>query len=89
MLGKEKKQQLAYLKIEWAELEWEIAETKGSYADPDVKSYHLGELQCAQLAIEEQIDALEHELRMLPLKLMLGGFVIFGLIAVIYAIVAL
>jgi hypothetical protein len=83
MLGK-KKQQLAYLKIEWAELEWEIAEAKVSDTDPDVKSYHLGELQCMQMAIEEEIDALEHELGMIPLKLMLGGFIIFVIGMVIY-----
>jgi hypothetical protein len=86
MLGK-KKQQLAYLKIEWAELEWEIAETKGSDTDPDVKSYHLGELQCMQMAIEEEIDALEHELGMLPLKLMLGGFIIFATSLLIYVLI--
>jgi hypothetical protein len=83
MLGK-KKQQLAYLEIQWTELEWEIAEVKGSDADPDMKSYHLGELQCMQMAIEEEIEALEHELAMLPLKLMLGGFIIFVIGMTIY-----
>jgi hypothetical protein len=83
MLGK-KKQQLGNLKIEWAELEWEIAEAKVADADPDVKSYHLGELQCIQMAIEEQIDALEHEIAMFPLKLMLGGFVIFVIGMTVY-----
>jgi hypothetical protein len=83
MLGK-KKQQLAYLEIQWTELEWEIAEVKGSDADPDMKSYHLGELQCMQMAIEEEIEALEHDLAMLPLKLMLGGFIIFVIGMTIY-----
>ena len=83
MLGK-KKQQLGNLKIEWAELEWEIAEAKVADADPDVKSYHLGELQCIQLALEEQIDALEHEIAMIPLKFMLGGFIIFVIGMTIY-----
>jgi len=83
MLGK-KKQQLGDLKIQWAELEWEIAEAKVSDADPGVKSYHLNELQCVQVSIEEEIDKLEHEIAMLPLKLMLGGFVIFVIGMVIY-----
>ena len=83
MLGK-KKQQLGNLKIEWAELEWEIAEAKVADADPDVKSYHLGELQCIQLALEEEIDALEHEIAMIPLKFMLGGFIIFVIGMTIY-----
>ena len=83
MLGK-KKQQLAYLEIQWTELEWEMAEVKGSNADPDEKSYHLGELQCMQMSIEEEIEALEHDIAMLPLKLMLGGFVIFVIGMTIY-----
>ena len=86
MLGK-KKQQLAYLEIQWTELEWEIAETKGSNTDPEVKSYHLGELQCMQMAIEEEIEALEHDIAMFPLKLMLGGFIIFGVSILIYALI--
>ena len=57
---------------------------KGSDADPDMKSYHLGELQCMQMAIEEEIEALEHDLAMLPLKLMLGGFIIFVIGMTIY-----
>jgi hypothetical protein len=83
MLGK-KKQQLGDLKIQWAELEWEIAEAKVSDADPDVKSYHLGELQCVQMSIEQEIDDLEHEIAMIPLKLMLVGFVIFVIGMTIY-----
>ena len=83
MLGK-KKQQLAYLEIQWTELEWEMAEVKGSNADPDVKSYHLGELQCMQMSIEEEIEALEHDIAMLPLKLMLVGFIVFTVGLFIY-----
>ena len=79
-----KKQQLGNLKIQWAELEWEIAEAKVSDADPDVKSYHVGELQCVQMSIEEEIDRLEHEIAMIPLKLMLGGFIIFVIGMTIY-----
>jgi hypothetical protein len=83
MLGK-KKQQLAYLEIQWTELEWEMAEVKGSNADPDVKSYHLGELQCMQMSIEEEIEALKHDIAMLPLKLMLVGFIVFTVGLFIY-----
>ena len=83
MLGK-KKQQLAYLEIQWTKLEWEMAEVKGSNADPDEKSYHLGELQCMQMSIEEEIEALEDEIAMFPLKLMLGGFVIFVIGMTVY-----
>ncbi len=76
MLGK-KKQQLAYLKIEWAELEWEIAEAKVSNADPEMRYLYVNDLQYKQCLIEEQMDKLEDELRTFPLKVMTVGFVIF------------
>jgi hypothetical protein len=83
MLGK-KKQQLGNLKIQWAELEWEIAEAKGSDIDPDVKYHHVNDLEYTQYLLEQQIDELEDELGMIPLKLMLGGFIIFVLGMIIY-----
>jgi hypothetical protein len=83
MLGK-KKQQLAYLKIEWAELKWQIAEAKGSDADLDVKYHYLNDLQYAQFLIDEQIDELEHEIAMFPVRLMLVGFVIFVFGMIVY-----
>jgi hypothetical protein len=76
MLGK-KKQQLAYLKIEWAELEWEIAEAKVSNADPEMRYLYVNDLQYKQCLIEEQMDKLEDELRTFPLKVMTVGFIIF------------
>ena len=48
MLGK-KKQQLAYLKIEWAELKWQIAEAKGSDADPEMKHHYVNDLEGTNL----------------------------------------
>lgn len=83
MLGK-KKQQLAYLKIEWAELEWEIAEAKVSNTDPEMKHHYVNDLEYSQFLIDQQIDELEHELAMFPLRFMLGGFVIFVIGMVIY-----
>jgi hypothetical protein len=76
MLGK-KKQQLAYLKIEWAELEWEIAEAKVSNTDPEMRYLYVNDLQYKQCLIEEQMDKLEDELRIFPLKVMTVGFIIF------------
>jgi len=83
MLGK-KKEHLGNLKILWAELEWEIAEAKVSDADPDMKYHHVNDLQCKQYLLEQEIDELEHELGMIPLKLMLVGFVIFVIGMTIY-----
>lgn len=85
MLGK-KKQQLQSLKTQWAELEWEIAEAKGSDVDPDIKYHHINDLEYTQYLLDQQIDELEDELGMIPLKLMLGGFIIFVLGMTIYMI---
>jgi len=83
MLGKNK-QKIGNLNIEWAELEWQIAEVKGSDMDPDIKCHYLNDLQYSQFLIEEQIDELEHELGMFPLKLILVGFVIFVTGMIVY-----
>jgi hypothetical protein len=83
MLGK-KQQQIKELKRDLESLQWEMYDVHTSTADPDMKSYHLGELQCIQMSIEEEIEALEHDIAMFPLKLMLGGFVIFVIGMTIY-----
>jgi hypothetical protein len=87
MLGSKLKQQIKDLKNQHESLEWEIAEVYNSNADPDMIMVYLGELQCMQIAVEEEIDALEHELGMLPLKLMLGGFIIFATSLLIYVLI--
>ena len=83
MLGKTRRQ-IKELKNDLESLQWDMYEVQASTADPDMKSYHLGELQCIQMAIEEEIEALEHDLAMLPLKLMLGGFIVFTVGLFIY-----
>jgi hypothetical protein len=83
MLGK-KRQQIRDLKHELEALQWDMYEVQASTADPDMKSYHLGELQCIQMAIEEEIESLEHDIAMFPLKLMLGGFIVFTVGLFIY-----
>ena len=83
MLGKTRRQ-IRDLKYELEALQWDMYEIQASTADPDMKSYHLGELQCVQMAIEEEIEALEHDLAMLPLKLMLGGFILVSIGLFIY-----
>lgn len=83
-MKRSRKQQIGDLNVLWAEKEWEIAEVKGSAFDPDVKAHHLNDLQFEQLQIEEEIDRLEHEQAMVPLQLMLVGFVIFVIGMTIY-----
>lgn len=75
MLGK-KRQQIRDLKHELEALQWDMYEVQASTADPDMKSYHLGELQCIEMSIEEEIETLEHDIAMFPLKLMLVGFIV-------------
>jgi len=84
MLGKKIKQQIKDLNIQWDHLEWEIADVYNSNADPDIKTYHVSELLCVQDSIELEIANLEHELAMIPLRVMLGGFVIFVIGMIVY-----
>lgn len=83
-MKRSRKQQIGDLNVLWAEKEWEIAEARGSAMDPEVKAHYLNDLQYEQYCIEEQIDELEHELKMLPLKAMLYGFIIFALGMLVY-----
>ncbi len=83
MLGKTRRQ-IRDLKYELEALQWDMYEVQASTADPDMKSYHLGELQCVQMAIEEEIESLEHDIAIFPLKLMLGGFIVFTVGLFIY-----
>ena len=79
-----RKQQIGDLNVLWAEKEWEIAEAKGSAMDPEIKAHYLNDLEYEQYCIEEELDRLEHEQGMLPLQLMLAGFIIFAFGLFIY-----
>lgn len=83
-MKRSRKQQIGDLNVLWAEKEWDIAEVKGSSMDPDMKAIYLNDLQYEQHCIEQEIDKLEDELKMLPLKIMLYGFTIFALGLLIY-----
>lgn len=81
-----RKQRIGDLNVLWAEKGWEIAEAKGSAMDPEIKAHYLNDLEYEQYCIEQELDRLEHEQGMLPLKLMFVGFVIFALAIVVYRI---
>lgn len=83
-MKKSRKQKIGDLNVLWAEKEWEIAEVHASEMDPDVKAHYLSDLHYEQYCIEERIDDLEHEQAMLPLQLMLAGFIIFVVCMFIY-----
>ena len=63
---------------------WEEAEIQSSTMDPDMKVIYLNDVQYTEYCIEQEIDKLEHEIKMLPLKAMLYGFTIFALGLLIY-----
>lgn len=85
-MKRSRKQQIGDLNVLWAEKKWEIAEVYGSDMDPDIKAHYLSDLQYEQYCIEQKIDDLEHEMRMLPLQLMLAGFIIFVVCMFIYMV---
>jgi hypothetical protein len=83
MLGKQK-QRLKELEAMEASFRWDIEEIKHADLDPDRKAIYMNDVQCAHYMIEQEIEALEHEIAMFPLRLMLGGFVIFVIGMTIY-----
>jgi uncharacterized membrane protein len=83
-MKRSRKQQIGDLNVLWTEKEWEIAEVYASKMDPDIKVHYLSDLQYEQYCIEQRIDDLEHEQAMLPLQLMLAGFIIFVISMLIY-----
>lgn len=80
------KQQIGNLNVLWAEKEWEIAEVHGSAMDPDIKTIYVNDLLYEQYCIEQEIERLEFDQVMLPLKLMFIAFVIFTIAIVLYRI---
>jgi hypothetical protein len=83
MLEKQK-QRLQELETKRTSFRWDIEEIKHADMDPDRKAIYLNDAQCSHYMIEQEIKAIEHELAMFPLKLMLGGFIIFVIGMVIY-----
>lgn len=63
---------------------WDIAEIHNSDMDPDMKAIYLNDVQYKQHCIEEEIERLEEEEAMFPLKLMLAGFIVSVVLMFIY-----
>jgi hypothetical protein len=83
MLGKQK-QRLKELEAKEASFRWDMEEIKHADLDPDRKAIYMNDVQYEHYMIEQEIEALEHEIAMFPLRLMLGGFVIFVIGMTIY-----
>jgi hypothetical protein len=86
MLGKEK-QRLKELEAKEASFRWDIEEIKHSDMDPDRKAIYINDAMYEHYMIEQEIEALEHEIAMFPLRVMLGGFVIFVIGMTIYMVI--
>ncbi len=85
MLGKQK-QRLKELEAKEASFRWDIEEIKHADMDPDRKAIYINDAQCSHYMVEQEIEALEHEIAMFPLKLMLGGFVVIVIGMIIFMI---
>ncbi len=83
MLEKQK-QRLQELETKRTSFRWDIEEIKHADLDPDRKAIYMNDAMYSKYMVEEEIAALEHEIAMFPLKLMLVGFVIFVIGMTIY-----
>lgn len=63
---------------------WEIAEIHNSAIDPDIKALYLNDVQYTEYCIDQEIERLEEEEMMFPLKLMLAGFIVSVVLMCIY-----
>ena len=75
MLGKQK-QRLKELEEKRNSFRWDIEEIRNSDMDPDHKAIWLNDAQYQYYIIDLEVEFLEHQIAMFPLKLMLGGFVV-------------
>ena len=85
-MKRSRKQQIEKLQSELYSLKWEKADIHASEMDPDMKAIYLNDVDYKVYCIEQEIEDLEHEEGMFPLKLMLACFVIFAIVLVLYRI---
>ena len=80
------KQKIEKLQDQLYSLRWEKADIHASEMDPDMKAIYLNDVDYKMYCIQQEIEDLEHEEGMFPLKLMFACFVIFALVLVLYRI---
>lgn len=80
------KQKIEKLQDKLYSLKWEKADIHASNMDPDMKAVYLNDVDYKMYCIQQEIDDIEHEEGMFPLKLMLAGFVIFVIVLLIYRV---
>lgn len=85
-MKRSRKQQIEKLQDELYSLRWEKADIHASEMDPDMKAIYLNDVDYKAHCIQQEIEDLEHEEGMFPMKLMLACFVIFAIVMVLYRI---
>ena len=80
------KQKIEKLQDQLYSLKWERADIHASEMDPDMKAIYLNDVDYKMYCIQQEIEDIEHEQGMFPLKLMLACFVIFAIVLVLYRI---
>lgn len=80
------KQKIEKLQDQLYSLKWERVDIHASNMDPDMKAIYLNDVDYKMYCIQQEIEDIEHEQGMFPLKLMLACFVIFAIVLVLYRI---
>jgi hypothetical protein len=86
MLGKQK-QVLKELKLKRDSFKWDIEEIKHSDMDPDRKAMHISDVEYEYYMLDLKIDLIEHEIAMIPLKVMTAAFIVSAAFLVIYVLI--
>lgn len=83
-----RKQQIERLQDQLYSLKWEKADIHASNMDPDMKAVYLNDVEYKEYNIQQELDELEFEGNMQPLKMMLAVFVIFAIGLLLYRVFA-
>lgn len=83
-MKRSRKEQIKELLQKKESCRWEIAEIHNSAIDPDTKALYLNDVQYTEYCIDQEIERLEEEEAMFPLKLMLAGFIVSVVLMCIY-----
>lgn len=83
-MKRSRKEQIKELLQKKESCRWEIAEIHNSAIDPDIKALYLNDVQYTEYCIDKEIERLEEEEAMFPLKLMLAGFIVSVVLMCIY-----
>lgn len=82
------KQKIEKLQDQLYSLKWDKADIHASNMDPDMKAIHLNDVEYKEYNIQQELDELEFEGNMQPLRMMLVVFVIFAIGLLLYRVFA-